>query len=214
LWESSATKREAERPREPPPSGRGGMAATVAATLDDLRRGEPLPRAAHLLLGLVAPMVVLLVHLWWAHPFTVDDAYISYRYARNFANGLGLVYNLGEPIEGYTNFLWTVILAGAAKVGFDLDVAAKVLGGLAACGSLALVYAISGRLRPLRLVPCLATWLFATSAVNAGYAVFGLETGLFVCAILGGSYLFLRERDRPKAFPWSGLVFAVAGLTR
>lgn len=199
-----------EAPRREPP----GLGAALAQVVRNARRGEPLPRAAHLVIGLAAPMAVLLGYLWWAHPFTVDDAYISYRYARNFANGLGLVYNAGEPIEGYTNFLWTVLLAGAAKVGVDLDVAAKVLGGLSACGSLAFIYAISARLRPFATVPCLATWLFATSAVNAGYAVFGLETGLFVCAILGGAYLVMRERERPGAFPFSGLVFAVAGLTR
>ncbi len=37
----------------------------------------------------------------------VDDAYISLRYARNFARGMGLVYNLGERVDGYTSFLWT-----------------------------------------------------------------------------------------------------------
>ena len=40
-----------------------------------------------------------------------DDSFISIRYAQNFADGLGLVYNAGEYVEGYTNFLWTVMLA-------------------------------------------------------------------------------------------------------
>src|SRR5262245_49032609 len=36
-----------------------------------------------------------------------DDAFISFRYARNWAEGQGLVWNPGERVEGYTNFLWT-----------------------------------------------------------------------------------------------------------
>jgi hypothetical protein len=40
-----------------------------------------------------------------------DDAYISLRYAENLVDGHGLVYNVGEYVEGYTNFLWTVLVA-------------------------------------------------------------------------------------------------------
>lgn len=43
--------------------------------------------------------------------FIQDDAYISLRYARNLVEGYGLVFNPGERIEGYTNFLWTLILS-------------------------------------------------------------------------------------------------------
>jgi hypothetical protein len=41
-----------------------------------------------------------------------DDAMISMRYAKNLAEGHGLVWNAGgERIEGYTNFLWVVYMA-------------------------------------------------------------------------------------------------------
>ena len=43
---------------------------------------------------------------WWL----TDDAMISMRYARNLANGIGLVWNPGERIEGFTNFLWTIFM--------------------------------------------------------------------------------------------------------
>ncbi|MEM1029326.1 MAG: hypothetical protein AAF928_05295 [Myxococcota bacterium] len=166
-------------------------------------------------LGLYLPMAVLVFHLWVARSFTIDDAFISFRYARNFARGLGLVYNAGEAIEGYTNFLWTVLLAGGVPLGIDPEVAAKGLGALSAVGSLGLLYALSARLRPFGWFPCIATWLFATSVPNVGYAVWGLETGFFVCFLLLGTWLFLRERDAAAtAFPFSGLAFAVAGLAR
>ncbi|MFT3772235.1 MAG: hypothetical protein QM820_43085 [Minicystis sp.] len=180
-----------------------------------------------MLFGLVLPAMVLAVNMWRVHPFTVDDSYISFRYARNLARGWGLVYNEGERIEGYTNFLWTVLLALGIKLGFDPNNVAKVLGGTAAFGSLGLTYAISNRLAPYRTLPCIATWLLASTIVFSGYAVFGLETGAFVFFVLAGTYLFLRETDgvlrpsapdaaaqNPNAIPWSGVVFALAGLTR
>jgi hypothetical protein len=42
-----------------------------------------------------------------------DDAFISYRYALNLVEGHGLVFNSGERVEGYTNFLWTLWCAVA-----------------------------------------------------------------------------------------------------
>ncbi|HET9492622.1 MAG TPA: hypothetical protein VFR15_00155, partial [Chloroflexia bacterium] len=49
----------------------------------------------------------------------MDDAYISYRYAWNMLQGNGLVYNPGELVEGYTNFLWTLLAAGAMWAAFQ-----------------------------------------------------------------------------------------------
>jgi hypothetical protein len=46
------------------------------------------------------------VRYWWL----VDDAMISMRYARNLAEGSGLVWNVGERVEGYTNLLWTLFM--------------------------------------------------------------------------------------------------------
>ena len=40
-----------------------------------------------------------------------DDAFISLRYAANLVAGDGLVYNVGEYVEGYTNLLWTLLIA-------------------------------------------------------------------------------------------------------
>ncbi|WP_044985403.1 hypothetical protein [Sorangium cellulosum] len=188
--------------------------APPARGLRDWLRGAPLSGRLHLALGLVLPAIVLVANMVRVRSFTIDDAYISYRYARNFARGLGLVYNAGERIEGYTNFLWTVLLAAFIKVGLDPDVVAKVLGGLAACGSLGAIYLLSARLRPHGAIPCIATWLFATSIVQSGYAVFGLETPLFVLLVLAGTEMMFRERDRGTGFPYSGLVFGLAGLTR
>ena len=202
--------------------------APVATGFREWLQGARLSDRWHVALGLVLPMVVLLANMVRLRSFTIDDAYISYRYARNLARGLGLVYNEGERIEGYTNFLWTVLLAAGIKLGIDPEVVAKGLGGLSACGALAALFILARRFRPLGTVPVLATWLFASSIVQSGYAVFGLETAFFIFLVLAGTEMLYRERDRAAlahadpalpwssmgGFPWSGLVFGLAGLTR
>ncbi|MFO0736588.1 MAG: hypothetical protein U0270_11950 [Labilithrix sp.] len=210
---AAETKAETEAPAEDEERTSAPPAAEPAEP------AEPPWFDRHLLLGMAAPMVLSLVEMWRVRRFTVDDSYISFRYARNFARGLGLVYNEGERVEGYTNFLWTVLLGIGIKIGIDPVFLAKFLGASCALGAILLLQRIAGRLRPYTAAPCLATWLFATSAPNVGYAVFGLETSLFVALILGGIYLFMREEsvydgDRTQAFPWSGVVFGLAGLTR
>lgn len=178
-----------------------------------LRVARPSPRL-HLLLGLGVPLVILAVNLWGFASFTIDDAYISFRYSHNLADGLGLVYNAGERIEGYTNFLWTLLLGLQAALGLDPVLMSKIMGAASAFGVLIVTYFFAARLLPFGLIPCVATWLLATSTLLAGYSVFGLETGFFTLLVLGGVYQLYREEDRERAFPWSGLIFAAAGLTR
>ena len=48
--------------------------------------------------------------------FTQDDAFITYRYARNLAEGIGFVYNPGEWVLGTTTPLYTLLLAAFAFI--------------------------------------------------------------------------------------------------
>ncbi len=50
------------------------------------------------------------------HAWGFDDAYISYRYAKNLATGHGLVFNEGERVEGYSNLLYTLMISPAFLV--------------------------------------------------------------------------------------------------
>jgi len=193
-----------------------------ARNLREWLYGKPVDRQVHWVLGVVLPGLVAIYSMWRVRAHTVDDAYISFRYARNFARGLGLVYNAGERIEGYTNFLWTLLMGGAIRLGLDPIIVAKLLGAACSLACIAFAYEIARRLRPYSIVPCVAGWLLASTAVAQGHAVFGLETALFSCLLLAGTWLFLREEGTPpppqarggQHIPWSGAVFAAAGLTR
>ena len=65
-------------------------------------------RVRWLLLAVAAG--VLVAHAL-TYNFVTDDAYISFVFSRNLAEHGQLAFNLGHPVEGYTNFLWTVLLA-------------------------------------------------------------------------------------------------------
>ena len=82
--------------------------------------------AARLLLGLPIPFFVL--GILAGLEFIKDDAYISFRYAHNLVTGHGLVFNTGERLEGFTNFLWVLVLSPFEALGWDLFQVCEVLG--------------------------------------------------------------------------------------
>jgi arabinofuranosyltransferase len=83
---------------------------------------------------------------WSMSRVQFDDAYISAVYARNLAEGHGLVFNHGERVEGFTNLLWVLILAAGAGFGIAPHLAAPALGVVAMMTLLGLAWWVVGRL--------------------------------------------------------------------
>ena len=144
-----------------------------------------------------------------------DDAYITYRYAMNFANGDGFVFNVGEkPVEGYTNFLWTLIIGLGMRAGVEPEGFAPGLG-LAATGGVALLTALLARARGARgWLAALAALVYAVRPGLTVHAMSGLETPLFALLFLGGLLPRMRAKRRPRDELVSGLCLALAALTR
>lgn len=67
----------------------------------------------------VASILVLGANILLVQRYALDDAWISFRYAANWNKGWGLVYNYGERVEGYTNFLWTILIGLLMRVGAE-----------------------------------------------------------------------------------------------
>jgi len=144
-----------------------------------------------------------------------DDAFISFRYAENLSNGNGLVYNVGERVEGYTNFLWTTTLAGGMHLGISPEVLSKALGllsfailaGLLFCHSYKRRKSLSSAFLPLAALALLLTrdmQVFATS---------GLETAFFTMLIFA-AYETIVWRESRSAYLIGGLLLTCASLTR
>ena len=67
--------------------------------------------------------------------YVFEDAYITYRYADNLAAGHGFVFNPGERVFGTTTPLYTLVLAGLARLGLDIPTAGAFLSGLCVAGT-------------------------------------------------------------------------------
>ena len=143
----------------------------------------------------------------------VDDAFISFRYSENWAQGHGPVYNPGERVEGVTNMLWVAIMTIPAAMNMDLILASKILGALLTLGSFVLVIYWS-RSFSENSSDLWAAFLFASSAPIACWATGGLETPLFAFLVLAAMLRAFREEDRDRKGWLSGILFALAGMTR
>ena len=75
----------------------------MSAMLRRVNLNSPLPLALLAVLARVLPT-----------PRTIDDAFITFRYARNLLAGQGFVYNAGQRVLGTTTPLYTLLLAGLA----------------------------------------------------------------------------------------------------
>jgi hypothetical protein len=150
--------------------------------------------------------------------YYADDAFISFRYAQNWADGFGPNWNPGEArVEGYTGILWLLPLAGAARIGLDIPETARYLGFACSIGTLALLYPLSRELpggRELPLAPVLAGLALAAASPFATWTFAGMEMPLFVLLVVLGVWLHLREDAWKSALPWSAPVFALAMATR
>lgn len=150
---------------------------------------------------LMAVAAAIFVYTAINFDLTQDDAYISFRYAQNLIDGEGLVYNAGERVEGYTNFLWVIILAFAKGVlGLDFLLVSRVLGVAAGALMFFLVYLLLRTHRdenlPLRYAAVTALLLLNLSLPY--WAIASLETIPFACVVLAA---LVAEYRRPRITP-------------
>lgn len=138
--------------------------------------------------------------------FVQDDAFISFRYAKNFANGLGLVWNAGEHVEGYTNFLWTLLMAPAFKLGVDVVVWSWTLSILCFAAVLLMVCNWRGASGFTRYA---AAGLIVANYSLSSYATGGLETQLVTAAVMASAWFLTANRPI-----FAALASAIAIMTR
>ena len=129
-------------------------------------------------------LITVLVCIAWMNRFVQDDAFISFRYAENFANGYGLVWNPGERIEGYTNFLWTITIGFLMSLGVEPVISSFILGIVLFSISLIFCYKIARAVFENQIISLLSVVLLGTNYSFSSYATGGLETQLQTCLFL------------------------------
>jgi len=170
-------------------------------------------------LWIVLSLVVVAAAYWGGSRFLgtglVDDSFIFLRYAKNFAHGLGPVFNPGERVEGYTSPLWLAMLSVIALTGANLARASELLSASLGLATLLLVL-LTGRATGARGI---AAALFAALflATNPPYVFWtwsGMDTALFTLLFTATFFLFLDQMDDDRRMTGAGICFSLATLAR
>jgi arabinofuranosyltransferase len=180
-----------------------------------------------LLLPLIAAISLAILYLGWRQFwFLTDDAFIAFRYISNSHFGIGYVWNAPpfRPVEGYTSFLWIVVLdlvwrfAGVEPPdasNFISLVCAGLTLGIGSWWILTIVW--SGRFAPYR-TGFLALILLATltNRTFLAWTSSGLETALFNLLLTSWFCLCLSLRtwDQAGSISLLSTLAALTALTR
>lgn len=130
---------------------------------------------------------------------TIDDAHITFRYARNILAGRGFVYNPGEAIQGTTTPLYTLLLTlvglttGGSEAPFPT--LAVIINSLADALTCWLLIKIGRRLEhPLAGLAAGLIWAVAPFSVT--FAIGGMETSVFLLLLTSAVYFYLQGAYR------------------
>jgi hypothetical protein len=147
-----------------------------------------------LLIAAAALRIVLAFHLVPDRLF--DDAYVTFRYARNLAKGLGLVFNPGEHVLGTTTPLFTFLLAAGARL-FGSQYIEQLAVTIGVLASLASIY-FSERALTVAEVPEEVKWTFLSVLCFLGSfvtnATSGMETPLVLFLMSLSLYFYVQNK--------------------
>ncbi|MBK6506214.1 MAG: hypothetical protein IPG02_11215 [Ignavibacteria bacterium] len=166
-----------------------------------------------------------------SNKFIQDDAFISFRYVKNFVDGHGLVFNIGEKVEGYTNLLWVLILSGFLSLNIGIEEASQILSVLFGVVVLFATYKLSESIRINDSVEVkkerktdknisegyfdlIAPILLVFTSSFIFWSVSGMETTMFISFCLLGLYFYVSEKDKNSFNYKYPLFFLLATLTR
>lgn len=152
----------------------------------------------------------------------IDDANIFFRYARNLAHGHGLVWNPGgERVEGFSSPAWVLLLAAAVPLGVPIEAWARTLAALALAAGLT---AWSRRLlddagsggpaaTALTLAAAVA-WIAANPALLVWGIATGMDTGLWIAAVLGAAAAVARWASAGRGARAAAVLLALLPFVR
>jgi hypothetical protein len=170
---------------------------------------------ATVVLAALAALLVLVSAPAWRT--TVDDAWITVRYATHLAEGYGPVYNAGEWVEGTSNPLWTVMLATVVLLRGDMPYALEILGFVHALlcipASLWLARLLAPDTSAPRMALLVAPLLVAGSPHVGVTATNGLETAQWSLALLVACAAWIAAHTARRRF-LAGLVCGGLVLVR
>ena len=154
------------------------------------------------LLPIMVALVALFVRLY-PGTRTIDDSFITYRYAQNILAGYGFVFNPGEQVLGTTAPLYTLLMAAIGAVSGGVNAPfpqiSLIVNAFADAFACLLLIQIGKRLAaPAAGVAAALAWSVAPHSVT--FAIGGLETSVYVFLLLGAVLFHLSAKHRLAAF--------------
>ncbi len=171
----------------------------------------------------------LFVYLTIAVSHVQDDAFITFRYVRNFIGGNGLVFNAGERVEGYTNFLWTMLLTIPAYLKINIIDASQYLSVLFGILILFVTWQITqltgrkllaapgrtkAQARYFSLLSFLPVLMLTLTGAFSYWAVSGMETTMFGFFNLAAVFFYLNNNEKWNNNYLVAGFLALSALTR
>lgn len=148
----------------------------------------------------------------------IDDAFITYRYALHWAEGVGPTWNPAQaPVEGYsTPLLMALLTAGRAAFGVDVHTLSQAIGIASTLGLLAVAGALVFALTKELAWALLTAGLLAMHPLTAVWAISGMETSLYAFLITLSALLAFHAGAERSVGARVGLAVTLGliGLTR
>lgn len=161
--------------------------------------------------------------LWGDWRYAADDAFITFRYSANLGAGHGPTYNPGlQPVEGYTTFLWMLIMTIPHLLSVDVVLFAKLVGVLSTLAYMAVTFMLVHHLvgflddEQRLFISSSAVLMLCTLPATSIHAVSGMETSFFTLWMITFLYLTIIYTDHPTKLGAAKMAVAalLMGLTR
>jgi hypothetical protein len=157
---------------------------------------------------ITAAVLTRLIFIVYTH-YTAEDAFITFQFSHRLAQGMGFVYNPGQPIYGTTTPLFTLLLAGWLKISSDPRLGAWMLDLAAFAGTMVFTSLSLEKLGVSKTRQCLVIVLFALSSRLWTADIGGMETPLLILLMAISWYAVACG-----SFVWAGIASGFLLWTR
>lgn len=183
---------------------------------------------------LMLALLTYLLNTYRLQQLILDDAYITFRFARNLAAGQGFVWNLGgPPVEGFTSILHVMLIATAMRLGMQPEVASLTLAVGSVLATVAIIAIVLRRhFGPIFPATAVILGIYLIDPTTAALSTNGLETQFFVLLlaigyVVGLAFIeaptwanacwlslavFLSVLGRPEGVVYGTAMYAVLGI--
>jgi len=142
---------------------------------------------------LIAHLILLLFQLLFWN-FIIDDAFITFRYAKNLYENNQIVFNVNEtPVEGYSNFSWVLWITISFLFKINPIIFSKVSGMLFCHLTIPILHKLAYLLNSNKRFSNYLIIIYVLTPNIALWSVGGLETSLFCFLLLVSIYFFIKS---------------------